>query len=259
MVRAASIGKDGKKKGAWSPEEDEKLRASVETLQKYGHNWNWHELPKWSEIAARLPGRSDNEVKNHWYTHIKKRPQKYETAFEIPKKQSKKTKNELAPKDVANSVNSLPQLIFESSSPTSPTLSFGQLSSSILEEPKERSKQTCELAPKDVANSLPHPIFESSSPPSPILTFGELSPLSCDRAPLRNRNWIAEDGISSSSELMFSEPIGNFWTEPFLVDLFDRQNEYPFNLAEERSMSPDPDYFHFDFFFYQALQDFLEN
>ncbi|GJV04589.1 putative homeodomain-like protein [Tanacetum coccineum] len=124
MVKTPVFDKNGVKKGAWSEDEDNKLRAYV---QRYGH-WNWRLLPKfaglsrsgkscrlrwvnylrpdikhgnftkeeedviielhkkignkWSEMAAYLPGRSDNEIKNRWHTHLKKRAQQDQPVLE---------------------------------------------------------------------------------------------------------------------------------------------------------------------------------
>ena len=41
-MRAPFYDKNGLKKGAWSVEEDNKLRSYI---QRFGH-WNWRELPK---------------------------------------------------------------------------------------------------------------------------------------------------------------------------------------------------------------------
>ncbi|OIW21250.1 hypothetical protein TanjilG_31180 [Lupinus angustifolius] len=59
-------GSSGVRKGAWSKEEDNLLRACV---QQYGEE-KWHLVPK---RAGRLPGRTANDVKNYWNAHIHKK------------------------------------------------------------------------------------------------------------------------------------------------------------------------------------------
>lgn len=46
MGRKPWYDKNGLKKGAWSQEEDDKLRSYIE---KFGH-WNWRQLPKFAGI-----------------------------------------------------------------------------------------------------------------------------------------------------------------------------------------------------------------
>ncbi|GAB4826370.1 hypothetical protein Ancab_009235 [Ancistrocladus abbreviatus] len=61
----------GLKRGMFTPQEDQ----SILTLHHALGN-------KWSQIAMHLPGRTDNQIKNHWHSYLKKGPPRSEETIE---------------------------------------------------------------------------------------------------------------------------------------------------------------------------------
>ncbi|XP_075085548.1 transcription factor MYB10-like isoform X1 [Nicotiana tabacum] len=226
MVRTPCVDKHGIKRGEWSKEEDNKLRAFVE---KNGHP-NWRQLPKyagyfsgllrcgkscrlrwmnylrpglkkgnysneeeeliiklhnelgnrWSAIAAKLPGRSDNDIKNQWHAHLKKR---------------------------ANIISSTSTEQFTESSQF--VKSQNEHSSNYKVSEQEAGCDMKELQSASV-NAVDTSVEVSSSD------------LYSSCSLLNGMDWIEEDHIRSMEKLpadflnfCWTNPIDNFQTEPF--------------------------------------------
>ncbi|CDP11893.1 unnamed protein product [Coffea canephora] len=238
MVRSPYIDKKGLKKGAWSEDEDNKLRAYV---LRYGH-WNWRQLPKfaglsrcgkscrlrwmnylrpglkrgnytveeedliiklheqlgnrWSAIAGKLPGRSDNEVKNFWHTRLRKRINQDPRSTKIIKQTSDQKTGHMHD---ANQIK----------------LSAG-ISDSDSNEKREMEPNIAAAAP--VADT-------------------KMSSLICDSS-LSDSN--------SSVEYSFAESFESFWTQPFILDASHNSNVLALPPMEEEFTFLSPPMFIYD-------------
>ncbi|KAL2496929.1 myb domain protein 15 [Forsythia ovata] len=265
MVKPCYIDSHGMKKGAWSEEEDNKLRGHI---QWYGHQ-NWRLLPeyaglarsgkscrlrwvnylkpgvrrgnyskeevhlimelhaklgnKWSAIARKFPGRTDNDIKNYWHAHVEKRHKRNAAATGKTKQQPCETSpkseilkeeqpnkiiprvailNELAPKDVVVAESSFIQdsensvsLLSNANCVTHDSTCVDSVERNLWNEPADQI---------NYFESLPELNYEELLSPNPYV--------------LNHHHCLAEDSTSSSDA--FAETQDNTWAEPEVGGLF---------------------------------------
>ncbi|XAR48558.1 hypothetical protein NMG60_11031415 [Bertholletia excelsa] len=185
------------KRGKFSPEEEQTILHLHSILGN-----------KWSTIATHLPGRTDNEIKNFWNTHLKKRL--IQMGFDPITHQPRTDLFSSVPHLIAlaNLSNLLDQPLLEEQlqaiklqaeaaqlaklhylqnllqppapSPLSQISSFSDFDPLSLLNPVQNSSQTWQNQqalfspdPNGIATQLPHgPITSSAYKPDPEVTFG---------------------------------------------------------------------------------------
>ncbi|KAI3718801.1 hypothetical protein L6452_19685 [Arctium lappa] len=212
MPRFAGLSRSGKscrlrwmnylkpnvKRGNFSKEEDEII------LHSHSYLGN-----RWSAIASRLPGRTDNDVKNYWHTHLKKRATEYNLTTEQNDMQA-------SPPTEAENMEIIQQ----------PAHHIHELLESVFTSEDDSSSSSCTSTSKDHEVEFRDNYFDTGSPG----TFDDLQCFWDQLCPVEN----LELG-NNIHRNMFSDPVfQDSYNDPIISTYSFYNNDY------NTSFLPDP-------------------
>ncbi|KAL3506135.1 hypothetical protein ACH5RR_031517 [Cinchona calisaya] len=173
------------KRGNFSKEEEDTIIQLHETLGN-----------RWSAIAARLPGRTDNEIKNVWHTHLKKKVKNHHQTFQDTKRHSS----------------------HHPKTPIKKNLDYND------DDPSTKSNLTAE---QDIENVIVTSPQHSSSEVLSSVT-------DTSATDVKNNLVIKQEMMDTPpSDEYFPQIDESFWSEEISVDNAKRQSEIHYGLADD--------------------------